>query len=513
MEIILGNDFFNNKHVELLENTFTWLKKYAREAAINGEAAHKVEKQIFDIVLKLGQQAMGQFFAIQGNGDVGKKMLLANGKEVQRSQEKHSRIYRSIFGNYKLERYVYWERENQVIACAPLDARLQLPENEYSYLLQEWCQILAIETPFDKVKNFLQRMLAINVTVDSIENVNRAQAESVEGFREARLLPPTETEGELLVHTADGKGVPIRHEKDVAKIYEHRKKRGPKPDRKRMATVGAVYTVDRYERTPEQIAEALFAEPQLQTSVEKKLKTKRPKPRNKQVIANMTRPIEGTEIKGTELTFEWMKKQVAARDPTNKKEHVVLMDGQLSLWEQQKKHFPKKTCIEILDLLHATSYLWDAAALFHPNAKVQQEDFMKSHVLKVLHGDIKKVIKKFRKMVGKEGFKKSKHEQLEKICGYFHRNRHRMKYHNYLAAGYPIASGVIEGACRHFVKDRMERAGMRWTIKGAQAMLDTRSVFLNEDWDEFTKYRIERETERLYPEQFILGKIKWALAA
>ena len=98
-----------------------------------------------------------------------------------------------------------------------------------------------------------------------------------------------------------------------------------------------------------------------------------------------------------------------------------------------------------------------------------------------------------RKLRGK------KREKLAKICSYLQNNAHRMHYDEYLAAGYPIASGVIEGACRHFVKDRMERSGMRWTIESAQAMLDVRSTYLNGDWDAFMAYRIEKETRRLYP--------------
>lgn len=68
-------------------------------------------------------------------------------------------------------------------------------------------------------------------------------------------------------------------------------------------------------------------------------------------------------------------------------------------------------------------------------------------------------------------------------------------------------------ACRHFVKDRLERAGRRWTIVGAQAMLDIRSTFLNGDWDEFTQYRIRRQTEKLYPHRTIIGKVEWPIAA
>ncbi len=89
-----------------------------------------------------------------------------------------------------------------------------------------------------------------------------------------------------------------------------------------------------------------------------------------------------------------------------------------------------------------------------------------------------------------------------------------MRYDEYLAKGYPIASGVIEGACRHLVKDRMERAGMHWTIVGAQAMLDVRSVHLSGQWAAFQQHRIARATERLYPyRQLVAGEAFFTMAA
>jgi hypothetical protein len=88
-----------------------------------------------------------------------------------------------------------------------------------------------------------------------------------------------------------------------------------------------------------------------------------------------------------------------------------------------------------------------------------------------------------------------------------------MRYDAYLRQGYPVASGVIEEACRHYVKDRMERSGMRWTRVGAQAMLDVRSEYLNGDWEQFQRFRIERETERLYPHRQLLEAIAWPMAA
>jgi len=101
--------------------------------------------------------------------------------------------------------------------------------------------------------------------------------------------------------------------------------------------------------------------------------------------------------------------------------------------------------------------------------------------------------------VEREKLKGSKAKQLSAVIGYLERNRRFMRYDEYLAAGFPIGSGVAEGACRHLVTDRMELTGMRWRVPGAQAMLDLRAVYLNGDWETFQQHRIKQERHRLYP--------------
>lgn len=483
--------------VDLSFQAHVWIRIYS--------PAHEAERNILTLTWTLGRQLLSVFFAKQGDGDLGKTLVLPAGQVLNRLSPRE-RPYRSVLGNFKLRRTVYGTREGQAIDCVPLDTRLQLPAEEHSYLFQDWCQRLTVEVPYAKTREILKTTLSIPVSVDSLERVNRCHAEDVAAFREQQSAPSLETEGELLVASADGKGVPICHPKDYAPILEQKAKRGPKPDRKRMAVVGAVYTVDPYVRTPEVVLKALFQDSG------KKPADKRPLPKNKRVVANLSRPVDGTEIKGSDLTFAWIRKQVEQRS-VFKKARVVLMDGQPSLWEQRKQYLPDESWVEILDLLHANQYLWEAASIFHPKNPKAQVIFMKDRVLRILQGKVDTVIGGFRQAVTKRDLSKKDCATVEKVCGYLFKNRHRMHYHEYLAAGYPIASGVIEGACRHFVKDRLERAGMRWTIVGAQAMLDIRSTFLNGDWDEFMQYRIRRQTEKLYPYQTTIGKIEWPLAA
>ena len=200
------------------------------------------------------------------------------------------------------------------------------------------------------------------------------------------------------------------------------------------------------------------------------------------------------------------------RDPKGAKEVVCVMDGQEALWEGNRRHRGGKA-VEVLDLLHVTPRLWQAAHLFHAEGSEAAEAFARERILRVLQGKVAEVVRGLRVMGTKHALRGSKKKALGKICAYLAANRERMRYDEYLAKGYPIASGVIEGACRHLVKDRMERAGMHWTPVGAQAMLDVRSTYVNGDWEEYQAYRIARETARLYPHRQLVEGTQYCLAA
>jgi len=386
----------------------------------------------------------------------------------------------------------------------PLDNRLQLPETRFSYVLQDWNQQLSVENPFNQVDKVLERILKLKQPIDSIERMAYQGAQSVAAFRDN--LPPLtpEDDPEILVCTADGKGVPIVKPVSQKPIENHKPRKGPKPDKKKMAVVGSVYSSAPNPRTAQSVIESLFEDkPPSQE------KTPRIKPMNKRVRASLTRVENDMDINATEELFDWLVAENEQRNSELIRPLVVIMDGQPSLWTAAER-LPDNH-IEILDLLHVTPRIWDAAGLFYQ----KQEDklaFIENRVLRILQGEINGVIRGLKQMGSKRKLGKKKTDRLNKICNYLKKNQDRMQYHDYLEQGYPIASGVIEGACKHFVKDRMERAGMRWTIKGAQAMLDIRSVYLNEHWDEFTLFRINKLNKELYPEQTLV-KYDWKMAA
>jgi len=196
--------------------------------------------------------------------------------------------------------------------------------------------------------------------------------------------------------------------------------------------------------------------------------------------------------------YDWLRREVTLRDPESAKPLVCVMDGQAKLWDTLELHFPEVELIPILDIIHVTSYVWDAAHLFCDKGSSQAAGFAKERILRLLKGEVDGVIRGLRWMGTYEKLPKKQKEELEKICGYFENNRHRMAYDKYLAEGYPIASGVIEGACRNVIVDRMEHSGMRWVVNGAHSMLQLRCVKLSGSWDDFMQFRFRSECERLY---------------
>lgn len=196
--------------------------------------------------------------------------------------------------------------------------------------------------------------------------------------------------------------------------------------------------------------------------------------------------------------FAWKR----LSDPPGQRPLLRLLDGQPSLRDASDVFLDQSQwdrLVDILDIIHVAGRVWKAAHLLYaPNSR-QAEQFVRERLLRILRGEGASVVRGLRRMAGRRRLMGRKKKHLRTICNYLENNLDRMRYDEYLAAGYPIATGVIEGACRHLVKDRMERSGMRWTPDAAQAMLHVRAVSLNGPWKEYQPYRIAKEQQRLHP--------------
>ena len=464
------------------------MARFVRQAAQNGRPIDQVERGLWPALLRLGHTLLTSYVEGVGPGEVGDS-LVYEGRELRRLEWPHARRYVSVFGELTISRYVYGARETQKHEVVPTDALLGLPDSEFSYLLQEWDQSFCVEDSYEESRRKVDRILGIGQSVRSLEQMSMSMAEGVSAFQESAPTPPAEGEGSILVLTADGKGVPMRRNpaQDPPAVRGRRKK-GEKANQKRMACVGGVYTIDPFVRTPGDVVDEVLRDAR---------KPDRPKPCHKQLRAELTRPIDGVEVNAKERVFSWFAEQVKLRNPRGRKKVVCVMDGERALWKKLLALALGIVCI--LDLFHVLERLWQAAHCFHPEGSDEAKAFVTDRLFRLLRGEVGYVIGGLKQMATKQNLHGSRGRQLSVVIGYLERNRQLMHYDEYLAAGYPIGSGVAEGACRHLVKDRMERTGMHWRIPGAQAMLDLRAVYLNDDWDAFQNYRIVAERRRLYP--------------
>jgi hypothetical protein len=478
------------------------LEASIREAAQQGKSLHEVEKETWACTLQIGHAAIEQLLTLQGDGDLGQRVVTAEGQRLERSKEPALRPLRTVFGEHTIRAYVYAPGAHEAIALRPVDARLSLPPGRCSYFFEEFSQYFCVDQAFGQASQGIATVLRQEVSMDTLQRINRRMGEQAEGFLDRLPTPPAREEGELLVFTADGKGVPLV-KADAQRVPAFDK--AERPGNRRMATLAAVYTIDRYVRTPEQVVAALFRD---ETGPRSK---DRPRPRFKHLTARFTRirveaDGEPWESNGTIEAFSWASGQIAARRRPGQKV-LRLMDGQASLWDAADLclELPTEEMIDILDVLHASSYVWRAAKVFCPRRE-HQEAFTRDRLLRILQGEVRGVIAGLRQMATKRGLKGKPLEEIDSVCGYFEKHADRMRYNEYLAAGYPIATGVIEGACRHLVKDRMERSGMRWRLAGAQPMLQVRAVYQSSYWEDFHHDRMTREQSTAHPHRNLIPK-------
>jgi hypothetical protein len=478
---------------------------FVTQSVRDGSSFDVVEQGLLHRLLHIGGVAADLFLQAQGHGDLGLTVRTATGIDLHRSETAQKQELRSIFKEHTFEAFVYSRRAKQKIELRPIDARLGLPKRKESYLFQEFSQLFCVEKAFGVGARQFERIFGQKISVAVLEDINRDMGEQADQFLNEELTKPlVKDEGELLILTADAKGVPLV-KADVQKVPAFDAKE--RPGNRRMATLGCAYTVDRFWRTPEDVAAALFRD------TTKPLPDDRPEACSKRYRGYFAYSPPGEEpIPGAIRTWTWLAGETAKRHRTGQP-IIRLMDGQPILWESadaclddfiadRREAGQTVRIVDILDLLHVSSYVWKAAKVFHGH-KEHQEAFARERLLRILQGEVAGVVKGLRRLASLNSLSETDLETVATVCNYFENNTARMRYDMYLAAGYPIATGVIEGACRHVIKDRMEQGGMRWTLVGAEAMLNVRSVNASSESEAFQAWRRTEGIGRHHPHRHL----------
>lgn len=391
--------------------------------------------------------------------------------------------YFSVFGKIQFRR-PYFHTAGKAGIC-PLDAELSLPPNCYSYLLVDWANYCAVNEAYNEAISVLERILGIRLSKQALETGVDMNALEVDSFYEQKPIVCAKDEGTIMVVQVDGKGVPMKREE--GEVKPARLGKGEKRGIKKEAVVTAIYTIEPYERTPEDLLYALLPDLADDSANNKDSKLKRPVPVAKEVRATMD---------GKDVAFEYLTGKVDQREGNHIKQRVALTDGAGALQDRVIEYFPSFTLV--LDIIHTAEYLWDAANAYLGEKHPERTQWVGTQLLEILSGRTEGVIATLEGILANRSLSKAREKLVRKAAGYYRGNLPYMQYDQYLRKGWPIGTGVVEGACGHLVKDRMEGSGMRWTKQGAQSVLDIRAARLNKDWDDYQQHYRIIQHHRLY---------------
>lgn len=461
--------------VQQMHSDFQSLIAYVREA--ESRTAAEVECTLFRRLLALGLQLLHLFFLTRAAGQPSTPPTTATGTPIP-AHDRRSIDYVSVFGKLSFARQYFYATGSAGV-CR-LDAELSLPKRCYSDLLRDWMAYDATDGAYRETATTLERILGLDLSVQSLERVVVDDACDVAAFYDQLpTLPAPLPLGTIVVAQADGKGVPMVQ--PPVGTTPVRLGKGQKRSKKKEAIVTALYTIAPYPRTPQEVLAALLHE---QRPAEP---PQRPGPLQKELRATLD---------GKAVAVRSLAERARLRDGPQIQERVALSDGAEPLQEQMQTQLPHYTLV--LDIIHATEYLWDSATALVAETSPERSSWVRRHLEQILMGQTAAVITALAQEADLPDRTATQVAALRKTIGYYQRNLPYMHYDVYLARGWPIGTGVVEGACGHLVKDRMEQAGMRWTKAGAQAMLDLRAVRLSGDWDAYWQFHRQKEHARLY---------------
>ena len=433
----------------------------------------------------------------RGVGDIGEFVIGIDGHKRTHKRIR-SRVIKTLFGKIKIPRVGYSQRN--ISSLFPLDAMLNLPLSNISYVLQKNLILEVIKSSFVESVSSIERWTGVKITTKQAKKVIIEAAEDFDKFYEYKkdFENKHANEHPLMILTCDGKGIVMRYEdlreetqKRAAKKMKQKfsnNTTGKRTDSKRMATVASVYEIDRFIRKPDDIYSEFFKKS------ESKKNAKRPSPISKRVWASIEKTSENTIRK--------MFEEALNRPNYERKEWVAVVDGDLNQIKMIKKYARKFdiNIVIICDIIHILEYLWKAGKALNEKKKVEQWVSEKFEL--VLEGKSSYVASGMRRSATFRKLEKLAREPIDTCARYLLNHSDYLRYDEYLKLGYPIATGVIEGACRHLVKDRMGITGARWGLKGAEALLKLRSLKISGDFNTYWKFYESNQYNRNYSDLY-----------
>ncbi len=428
--------------------------------------------------------------------------------ELRGQVEDSERGLMSVFGPVRVPRLSYGARGESDLH--PADAALNLPKENASHGMRKIAAEEACKGSFDETVKAIDTHTGGQVAKRQVQQLVKRAAQDFDEFYELGMATPSSSKvDDLLVLSSDGKGVVVLHRylreatRKAAEAEVHklggRLSPGEKKNRKRRATVAAVYSVAPFIRTPEDI----LADLRPVRSVGKP----RPKARNKRVWAS----IEKEQVEVIATMFDEAERQ----DPLHRRHWVVLVDGdryQIADIEKEAARRGVEVTI-VLDLIHVLEYLWKAAWCFFEKGNTEAQTWVTERAAAILEGKSSDVAAGIRRSATLQELRKEERKGVDVCCDYLIAKRPYLHYDEYLAAGFPVSTGVIEGACRHLISDRLDITGARWGVPCAEAVLRLRSLRSSGDFEAYWAFHLSKEHQRNHRSRYAGGVIPAAKAA
>jgi hypothetical protein len=473
-----------------------WLAGGEAAALTHAELEEQLDERGRDLLRRLHQDHLDLRAAREQ-----RREKVTGSDEVARTRVEpgHRRRLVTVFGEVTVTRMAY--RAPGAANLHPADAELNLPEEKHSHGLRKLAAVEAARGSFESAAAAITRATGDVIGKRQVEELARRAAVDIGAFYAARRPGPV-PDDRLLVLTFDGKGIVMRpgalREATAKAAAAARRKLatrlspGEKHGRKRMAEIAAVYDAIPAPRAPADII-------RLPGQDSAPLRAPRPKATGKWLTASVTDDIPAVITAGFD--------EAERRDPHHRRTWVALVDGnpaqiEAITAEADRRHV---TVHVICDLVHVLEYLWKAAWSFFETGDPDAEEWVAEQAVKILEGKAAAVAAGIRRRATTFGYSLQEREGADTCAAYLTAKKPWLDYATALARGWPIATGVIEGACRYLVKDRMDITGARWGLDGAEAILKLRALIASGDLDNYWPFHLRQEHQRVHRSRYRLA--------
>jgi hypothetical protein len=472
-----------------------------------GELAHG---QLEDLLTERGPELMRSLYQDRLDLQAAREQRVAGGVTGAdgvvrtRAEPGRTRELTTVFGAVTVTRIAY--RASGAPALHPADAALSLPAGKHSAGLRRLAAIEAARGSFEQAAAAVERATGVRLGKRQVEELAQAAAVDVPGFY-AQIERETCPDTDILVMTYDGKGVVMRPgalRAATAKAAQAagrgklatRLSPGEKNGRKRMAELAGVYDATPVPRTAAEVITRPAKPSSATAGPGNASASKARRARGKWLSASITDDIPAVVAAGFD--------EAARRDPAHRRPCVALVDGNTTQIEAIRAEAARrhvKVAI-VLDFVHVLEYLWKAAWSFFDTGDPDVETWVADQAVKILEGKAADVAAGIRRRATRVGHSAAERKGADAAANYLTRKKPYLDYPTALANGWPIATGVIEGACRHIVKDRMDITGARWGLQGAQAVLTLRALVANGDFDVYWRHHLQQEHDRVHRSRY-----------